>query len=188
MDEGKKRYLFWDYDERWKYMKVDDVALYSVTPCKYAAQIARIALDFLPAQSVVVDATACVGGDTACLAKVFDSVIAIEENKGRFEMLNHNLNYMLRQREHVRTVRADFVKWWQNPNRTHVDGVYIDPPWEGQLRLGGIALWDIVETIRRQGIVVIVKLPPQAEVEVETRAKVLLKSSKGEEKMMIIVV
>ena len=166
---------------------MDDVATYSVTPSKYSEQIVRIMLDFIPKESTVLDATACIGGDTATFANHFSKVIGIEQDETRFKMLNHNLKLMTQQT--VLTYHADFLQWWiRKPKDMTIDAVYIDPPWENNCMISNFNIWDIVTTLKKCGCTVVLKLPPEFIVETQTKAISVLTSGKGNKKMKIVVI
>ena len=186
MQDGKRTHLFWKYPRtiRGK-LQMDNVASYSVTPSKYAEQIARIVADFVVPTGTVIDAMACVGGDTAQLANVFSRVIAIEKDRGRYDMLVHNLPLMTRKR--VETVHGDFLEWWRKTG-IYVDGFYLDPPWENECQVNGVSIWDVCREVKQNCGVVVLKLPPTFEVEVEAQAETVLRNSRGKEKMKIVVV
>ena len=166
---------------------MDDVAEYSVTPSKYSEQIVRIVLDFVSPDSTIVDATACVGGDTAMFANHFSKVIAIEKDETRFKMLNYNLKLMTQK--HVLTYHADFIQWWtQKPESLKIDAIYIDPPWERDCMLQSFQIWDIVATLKKTGVIVVLKLPPDFAIEMPTQAISVLTSGSGRKKMKIVVI
>ncbi len=75
----------------------------------------------------IFDATACVGGDTITFANTFGTVIAIEKDKKRYEMLINNLKEF--ELFNVVAINDDCLKIYKKIN--FIDIIYIDPPWGG---------------------------------------------------------
>lgn len=101
---------------------------------------------------VLFDGTAGVGGDTISFCHNFKNVVAIEKNKDRFEMLNHNLKKF--QLDNVITENGDSLEIIKK--LSNIDIVYFDPPWGGSgykkfdkinLKISNIELYDIVRDI-----------------------------------------
>lgn len=80
-----------------KKIKLDEEALYSTTDQVTADKITRDILNYIPQSSTITDATACIGGSAYSFAQQFSNVIAIENNKERFELLKHNMNILTSQ-------------------------------------------------------------------------------------------
>lgn len=79
-------------------------------------------------ENTIVDCTAGVGGDTIMFCKTFRSVISIELNEMRCELLKHNLKeYGLKNVTVLNGDSSIIIKKIQN-----VDIIYIDPPWGGK--------------------------------------------------------
>ena len=102
--------------------------------------------------TVVVDGTACIGGNTLSFAKAFDRVLAIESDATRFRMLEHNVGALGRTarvtcvhgdclQETPRLVkRATAAADASRPPHGGGEGgatggqaiVFLDPPWGGK--------------------------------------------------------
>lgn len=117
----------------------------------------------------VFDGTACVGGDTIALGKLFGTVIATEIDKKRYEMLVNNLREF--ELWNVIPINDDSLKLYQKIN--FIDVMYFDPPWGGKnykykknlrLKIGNMYLDEIVNqifggNIRSDVKIVVFKLP-----------------------------
>ena len=108
----KKSFIFAGLTEKQrKSMKMDDVALYSVSSTDNADSVSDLMLSLLPqgSDSVITDGCCCVGGNTMSFAKKFkvyssskkeqvttvsskQAVNAVELDDTRFEYLQHNLS------------------------------------------------------------------------------------------------
>lgn len=188
MDNGKKTHLFWKYPPRVREkLRIDEVGFYSVTPSKFSRQISRIMLDFVSRDATIVDATACVGGDTATLADTFKRVIAIEKHRKRYEMLCHNLPLMTDKK--VETFYGDFLTWCRNHKGESVDLFYIDPPWEDECRMGDSSLWQVCAMLKRDFplTTIVLKLPPTFHVKLRHRSLTMLRNWRGESKIKVTV-
>lgn len=138
-------------------LMLDSVALYSVCPEQQATNICN-SISSLPkldklTKPVITDACACVGGNTLAfvLCGLFSMVNAVEIDKTRKSMLDHNLSVIKhRSPTPVRVYGIDYLKLMYEQQQ---DIVYIDPPWGGpgyqykpklQLFLGGKHLAEIM--------------------------------------------
>ena len=100
---------------------------------------ARLVVDlfarYLPSDvdQTIVDATACLGGNTVPLAQQFKHVIGIEIQKETFEDLRYNLTQL---QSTAVLMHADFVSLLNtDAERARIEtatGLLIDAPWEGQ--------------------------------------------------------
>lgn len=110
-------------------IRMDDESLYSVTDQHTADTITKDVMRFLPSTSaVVVDGTACVGGNTISFAKVYSNVHAIEIDKVRFDYLEENLKTL--NISNVTCHHADMVRACKTIN-CECSLIFIDPPWGG---------------------------------------------------------
>jgi len=108
-------------------LQVDNVAMYSVTEEISATRMAKILAWWVGTKAIVTDATACVGGNTAALAKIFSKVNAVEISSPRIEMLQNNLT-VLGIRDKVTIYENDYTKIYKSIKQ---DVVFLDPPWGG---------------------------------------------------------
>jgi len=81
-----------------------------------------------PKNSVIVDATGGVGGDTIMFATQFGSVISIEIEIDRYNLLKHNVDEY--KFNNVIVINGDSLIII--PKLPHIDVIYIDPPWGGK--------------------------------------------------------
>ena len=90
VDDGK-RWQFWGKsytkEERAEF-EHDETAMYSVTDARTADRISKLVQDL--GCDDIVDGCACVGGNTLSFGRHFKKVTAIELDKTRFAMLEHN--------------------------------------------------------------------------------------------------
>ena len=118
-------HLFASFERRTELL-IDEEAAYSVSNETSAAKVAKIAKDLKA--DVVIDATACVGGNTMGFAKVFSSVVAIELDPEKVKMLRHNLKI---SGHDLRVIHGDClteIPRLQFPSMI----VFADPPWGGR--------------------------------------------------------
>lgn len=135
-------------------LRLDDVAMYSVTDEKSADKITASLRRVLPlgVGSHVVDGTACVGGNTCSFARQFGRVTAIEIDPTRYGYLRHNLGVL--GLDHVDTRCEDVLAWARArtaEGQPPADLIYLDPEWGGpgyvdrdrvELSLSGLPLAD----------------------------------------------
>ena len=96
-EDTKRHFLFFLYPDSFVHnILLDKVSLYSTTDCQTADFMTQqIIQEFsLKFRSTILDATACVGGNTLSFYKYFRTVIAIEENEHRFNLLSNNVKVM----------------------------------------------------------------------------------------------
>lgn len=128
---------------------LDDVAIYSATDQRTADIMSNIILQYTPASSTIVDATASSAGNTLSFAKFFDRVIAIERNPCRFENLKHNARVMGKENIHficadslnvllpskfrpgTAVVHPTFPLSAYRHSEAPLDVIFMDPPWGG---------------------------------------------------------
>ena len=149
---------------------LDATARFSVTPDAMARRIANICCAPIGGRrpDSVLDAFACVGGDTIALAEHFRRVTACELSRARKAMLDNNLStyraYVNGRIGRVRTVLGD-VNTLSLPRH---DVVFFDPPWGGtdykqqdsmRITVGGHTMRAMVERALQQSHRVVVKLP-----------------------------
>ncbi len=109
----------------------DSVSLYSTTDHLSAIEIARHTLSMrnVSKSSTILDATACIGGNTYAFAKLFKHVHAVEIDHTRAAMLKHNMTVLSVERN-VTVHEGDFCILWRSM-RGPDTVVFIDPPWGG---------------------------------------------------------
>jgi len=98
---GKVEWLFKGLTPQQKtQLWIDEVAVHSVTQSQIAEQITEITAKALRAagivvrDAIVVDAMACVGGNTLSFARTFKTTHAVEISSTRYECLQHNIQVM----------------------------------------------------------------------------------------------
>lgn len=116
-------------------------------------------------EMIIIDSTACVGGDTITFANIFGIVIPIEIDQKRYHNLIHNLQtYNICN---VYPINGDSTLIINNI-QLDIDVIYIDPPWGGncykmkqniELQLGGINLDVIIMQFLNKAKLIILKLP-----------------------------
>jgi predicted RNA methylase len=134
-----------------KYIKLNDEAEYSVSRPFQSRQI----MDFIAMTSnkeqCIVDANACVGGDTIYFAEYFRKVVAIEKNVDNYDLMVHNLD--LFGFKNVVTLNQDCTVF----DFDNADVIYFDPPWGGvdyktklDMKLSGIPISTIIKNLKKK--------------------------------------
>lgn len=108
-------------------LRFDEEALYSTTDQLTAEKICKDVLKFAPPESIITDATACIGGSCASFARLFSKVYAIEIDRVKYEYLRHNMMVM-NLHSVVESICGDALDICPN---IHQDVIFIDPPWGG---------------------------------------------------------
>lgn len=115
-------------------LKIDHDCVSFVTPHNDAKKITEIVLKHMkkykifPKNTTVVDATACVGGDSIMLCHVFGKVVSIELDTQRYNNLVHNLNQY--KFNNAITVNGDSTIIIQK--LPIIDIIFVDVPWGGK--------------------------------------------------------
>jgi len=152
-------------------IQMDEVATFSVTDSRIADEMSQV-LRRLPGireASSIMDATACVGGNTVSFARSFRAVTAIELDPQRCDMLRNNLS----------VCKEDFLcseVSIHNGDCTHLseelpshDIVFVDPPWGGvgcsqqqevRLTLSGTPLHAFCRLLATRSRYIVIKVPP----------------------------
>lgn len=113
-------------------MKIDDESVSFITVPSQSKKITEIASAHIkkykpPEESIIVDVTAGVGGDTIMLCQSFGQVISIEIDPVRYEYLCNNLSqYHITNCVPINGDSTAIIQKLQN-----VDVIYADPPWGG---------------------------------------------------------
>ncbi len=112
-------------------LKITTVGVYSVTSYKSNLEIVKIIRDSLGYDITILDATACVGGDTIGFAMHFKNVISTERDKINYNALVNNINvYKL---TNVKAINTDVIENLDNLLLKYKpDIVYWDCPWTGK--------------------------------------------------------
>ena len=162
-----------------KKIKLDEEALYSTTDQVTADKITRDILNYIPRSSTITDATACIGGSAYSFAQSFSNVIAIENNKERYDLLKQNINVLLNTKTENKSI---FHNAFSNLNNVECrygdaliecqkqfqDAIFIDPPWGGpeyktldkvQLYLSGLSLHEVCKRLYKYTDYIILKVP-----------------------------
>jgi 16S rRNA G966 N2-methylase RsmD len=133
---------------RWN-LHVDDVSLYSITEASIAEEMTQMLRTVGGSGSSIVDANACVGGNTLSFARAFAHVCGVELSVQRARMLRHNVG-LCGLSAQVSVFQGDFVSLLATalqaascsasvasdaPPLTQLlrdsDVVFFDPPWGG---------------------------------------------------------
>ncbi|KAJ8604119.1 hypothetical protein CTAYLR_001790 [Chrysophaeum taylorii] len=113
-------------------LELDAEAEYSVSDEKSARRVATLAASLSTSEeSVIIDATACVGGNAFQFASVFSRVVAIEIDDARCGMLRFNVDLL--GLTNVDVLKGDCVACLPDCLRRHPGAlVFVDPPWGGR--------------------------------------------------------
>lgn len=126
-----------------------------------AIQINKIILKYADSNSIITDATSCIGGNSYFFAKVFKLVNCVEINENVSEILKSNLKRFC----NTNIYRCSFntIKFMLKQ-----DIIFIDPPWGGSiyktkkkidLYLDNINVLDIIDTLYNYTRIVVIKVP-----------------------------
>ena len=152
-------------------VRLSEEARYSVSHWKDAREIASRIVRLLPAdrRANIIDGTACVGGNTVELAKVFPHVIAVDIVPEHVDMLEHNLSlYSLGGG--VTCLVGDIVLVLDDVLSAHDTNVlFLDPPWGGpdyketddDIYLSGESITSLVGRWHPKIDVIVLKVPNQ---------------------------
>ena len=105
-----------------------------------------------PLQSIIVDSTSGVGGNTLSFLRNFKKVIAIEICQLRYGYLMNNVN--IYNYNNVEFINDDFCNLYKNNENIYNSNViFMDPPWGGigyknksdlKLKLGDVSIENII--------------------------------------------
>ena len=118
-------------DNKYNKLQIDYNSISYITTPFYAKQILNIITKQFKKHNLsmnsIIDCTSGVGGDTISLASIFKTVIGVEIDNIRFDMLNNNINtYNL---NNIITYNDSCLNILKNLN--FIQAIYIDPPWGG---------------------------------------------------------
>ncbi|GMI35983.1 hypothetical protein TrCOL_g11262 [Triparma columacea] len=184
---------------------MDEVATFSVTESRLADRMSGelLSLPGVTYFSKIVDATACVGGNTISFAKAFKEVVGIEMSEERATMLSNNIDLvraeMKRKDKHfagVKVIIGDSLR--VVPTIIDADVIFFDPPWGGvdyknqtlcKLSLSGVPMSKFVLDASANCSYVALKLPMNANLDKITNVPSILRVVKRVEmcKMQFIV-
>ena len=114
-------------------IKIDDESVSYITTPNESKKISEIIVNHIGKfkkgkDCTIIDTTAGVGGDTITFSFYFNSVVSIEINSQRFEMLKNNINeYKIKN---ALLVNGDSIVIL--PKISYLDIIYVDPPWGGK--------------------------------------------------------
>ena len=126
-----------------------------------AVQINKIILKYADSNSIITDATACIGGNSYFFAKDFRFVNCVEINDKVFEVLKSNLKKF--NNKSIYRCSFNTVKFMLKQ-----DVIFIDPPWGGEiyktkkkldLYLDNINIFEIVNTLYNYTQIIAIKVP-----------------------------
>lgn len=125
--QNKKEFLFRFVEPTIREkLQLDQEALYSTTDQLTADKITKDLVRVIPKNSIITDATACIGGNTFSFAQTYKQVLAIEKDPRRAQMLRTNMTLL--GAKNVTTVCGDAIALIP---QSHHDLIFIDPPWGG---------------------------------------------------------
>jgi predicted RNA methylase len=162
--KDKRDFLFRyiSIDKRY-HIKYDNEALYSTTDQVTANKISKEILKFASKDSVITDATACIGGSALALSKCFKKVYAIELDKNRYELLVHNMNLL--DCNNVICINNNALL---QCSMTDQDIIFLDPPWGGpeykkehslDLFISNIPFYEVCITFSKLCNFIVIKVP-----------------------------
>lgn len=119
-------------NKKYNSLMIDNESVRHITPYKISENIVSIIDSHIPERIDrkkvnIMDATACVGGDSISFSKRFGYVVSCEINKNKYKMLVNNINlYGLSNIIHI---NDDCLNIYDKIN--FLDIIYFDPPWGG---------------------------------------------------------
>lgn len=126
-----------------------------------AEQITNIIKNYTSINSVITDATSCIGGNSVLFAENFKFVNCVEINLNIVDTLDCNMNRY--KNKIVYRCSYNIIKYMLKQ-----DVVFIDPPWGGSvykskkkidLLLDGINVFEIVDSIYNYCNLIAIKVP-----------------------------
>ncbi len=142
---------------------LDEEALYSTTDQLTADKIAKDVLKYVSSDSVITDATACIGGSAFAFSQYFNKVNAIEIDPIRFKYLVSNINLL--EVKNIECIYGDAI---EECLKIKHDVIFIDPPWGGpeykkhkliHLYLSNIPLSDVCKSFKVVCDFIVIKVP-----------------------------
>lgn len=129
------------------------------TTCSQAQQINKIIMMYSPRDSIITDATACIGGNSVFFIKDFKGVNLVEKDPMNFKILKMNTNCP----STTFNCSYNWVKFILKQ-----DIIYFDPPWGGtdykskkkiELYLDDINIIDIINELYNYTKIIALKVP-----------------------------
>jgi adenine-specific DNA methylase len=152
------------YDINLKNFKLNEEGKFSITKPYESYQIVNIMDRYLnTTESIITDATACMGGDLVRFSKYFKKVNGIELCKSNFDLLVENCNIF--NCTNVSLYNEDCTQLCKLLKQ---DVIYFDPQWGGKnykskdsivLKLGQIPLFDFINELRNSVKHIFIKAP-----------------------------
>ena len=124
-------------------------------------QINNIILEYTDENSIITDATACIGGNSYFFCKKFKFVNCVEINERLFDTLKNNIQEF--KNKILYNCSYNIIKFLLKQ-----DVVFIDPPWGGELYktrkkielyLDDINVFNIVDSLYNHTKIVALKVP-----------------------------
>jgi len=160
----EKRYIL-------KQLHYDHVSLYSVTRQDIAHDMA-VELHALVAPDkscILLDTTACIGGNTLAFSRLFHQVYAVEINAQRYGMLVHNMSLFDRKNINFLHMNSlEYLRTIPSSPSPFFDVIFMDPPWGGRdyhdklyvdIELDGLPVFDIMKEWKEKCLYLAMKLP-----------------------------
>lgn len=150
MDSDIKKKIF-PPNSNFDNLEYDDVGLYSITLPSDADFISKLIAGETGTNSIILDGTAGLGGNSISFCKYFKHVISIELEPNRFIMLKNNIKSY--DFKNITIINDNFL----NHLNDNVQAYYFDPPWGGpdykkpemiSITINNLTLFDIVKKIR----------------------------------------
>ena len=164
----------------------DNEGLYSISKPFDADQISTIIKEYCKFNDKIIDLTAGLGGNLLSFAKHFKSVIGVEIDKSRFDLLKNNIKCY--DFKNIEIINDDCI----NHLKKEADIYFLDPPWGGpnykkmknlELFLGENSLGEIIELLPKNKLIVL-KLPFNYDINLLKKYEILIKKIRN---MLIIL-
>ena len=166
-------------------MKFNIISSFSTTESKIADEISKFILSETDpslkpdniSELSIIDATACIGGNTLSFAKYFSNVGSIELDKDNFKILEHNIKISQKYKsEFIPELNGEITIHQGNykdiiSNIKHSDIIFFDPPWTKEgieynkqnpdiPMLGEETIFKVMDNMCKKYKYVFSKLPP----------------------------
>mmetsp|Transcript_21726 Transcript_21726/g.42698 ORF Transcript_21726/g.42698 Transcript_21726/m.42698 type:complete len:497 (+) Transcript_21726:1-1491(+) len=163
-------------------IQMDEVATFSVTSMTVAETISQalLSLDGISPNSVITDATACVGGNAISFLRYFALVNAVELDETRCRMLRHNLGLCLEHERLKQETKHKFIKFGGEIDEEAEEQAQGQPPCELPSIFGNLQIYmgDCLQVCPQLRQDILFLDPPWGGKQYRKRDKVVLYISK----------
>lgn len=156
-------------------LKMTDKGLYSISRSKDADWITHEIMQYYTYtmkrpmnNTVIIDGTAGIGGNTISFAKQFHKVISVELNKVHYDVLENNVNVL--KMKNVDMIHGSIMESYKRFHINREDAIFfMDPPWGGKryknfkhfvMKMGNTLIYHFIEDLYKAGYPMVVLKAP----------------------------